>query len=402
MSKLLSSFPRAFWVLMVLFFINRIGAALIWPFISVFVRDQTGAPLSQIAAMLSIQSAASLLGTSFISALMDRFGRKRAMLIGSGAYGVVLIAMSQATTLWQWALLIAVYGITQPVFYIGTNAMTADLVEPDKRTDAYAIVRTVSNISIAIAPVIGGVLIAQSRLYAYFGTAAINFLLTIPVIFFVQETLARRTSDDQPTGAGFGAIIRDTRFLAFCVVFGLLEIGIALVFTLLAVYIKENYGLIESEYGLLVSINATMVVLLQFGMTRLTKRYPPFVVLSIGALFYMAGLLGLGLSSQMAHFALAMVIVTIGELMVMPTGTAQVANMAPPDMRARYMGIFTLLFMVGAGIGPLVGGVLSDTFAPSAIWYGAATAALLAAVGFVLMPRLWQKKKAVEVEMVEV
>jgi MFS family permease len=115
-------------------------------------------------------------------------------------------------------------------------------------------------------------------------------------------------------------------------------------------------------------------------------------VLSLGALFYVAGLAGFGLSSLMPHFVLSMVIMTIGELMVAPTATAEVANLAPPDMRARYMGLFSLLYTVGTGIGPMIGGFLSDTFAPSAIWYGGACAALVAAFCFFMMPPLWQMK----------
>jgi MFS family permease len=78
---------------------------------------------------------------------------------------------------------------------------------------------------------------------------------------------------------------------------------------------------------------------------------------------------------------------TIGELMISPTSNALVANMAPPDKRARYMGIYSLTYTFGTGIGPVAGGVLSDSFGPSAIWFGGAFAALAAAVGFYMMLR---------------
>jgi predicted MFS family arabinose efflux permease len=389
----LPPFPRAFWVLLALFFFNRIGASLIWPFVSLFIREQTGAPLTQIATLLSIQAFSSLICTLGISAFMDRFGRKNAMLVCISIFGLTVLLMSQATTLIQWALLIALYGITQPVFYIGTNAMTADLVEPEHRTDAYAIVRTVSNLSIALAPAIGGIFIAQSHLFAYFGSALINFALVIPVLLFIKETLVREPvvqEKDKTRGAGFGALLQDKRFMSLCAVYGILEVGVALVFNLLAVYIKENYGLAENQFGIVLSVNAAMVVCLQYGITRLTRRYPPFSVLSLGSLFYVMGLAGFGLSSLMPHFIISMVIMTIGELMVAPTATAQVANLAPSDMRARYMGLFSLLYTVGTGTGPVIGGYLSDTFAPSAIWFGGASAALVAMFCFVVMPRLWQ------------
>ncbi|MBN1963340.1 MAG: MFS transporter, partial [Anaerolineae bacterium] len=78
---------------------------------------------------------------------------------------------------------------------------------------------------------------------------------------------------------------------------------------------------------------------------------------------------------------------TLGELIVVPTATALAANLAPPDMRARYMGVFGLSYRVGSGVGPVAGGWLSDSVAPAATWYGAMICALTAAGGFLVMRR---------------
>jgi MFS family permease len=399
----LPSYPRAFWVLLALYFFNRIASSFIWPFISLFATAQTGEPLAHITPLLSLQAVTTLAGTSVVSTLMDRFGRKRAMLTGMLAYSAVLVAMSQATQLWQWAVMIVLYGITQPVFHVGTNAMVADLIEPERRTDAYALVRTVANVTIALGPALAGQMVIHSRLYSYLGAAALNLLLFVPALIFLQESLTTRTAmGENGVRTGFGVMLRDTRFITFCAVFGVLEIGIALVFSLLGVYVKDNFGILENEYGLLMTVNALMVVFFQYSVTRMTKRFPPYLVLAVGSLFYTGGLLLYGMASLLPHFALGMAILTFGELMVSPTATAQVANMAPAHMRARYMGIYSLLYTVGQGVGPLLGGLLSG-FAPSAIWYGGAVATVIAAVGFYLMPRMWQaQRKADEAVVVEV
>jgi MFS family permease len=80
-----------------------------------------------------------------------------------------------------------------------------------------------------------------------------------------------------------------------------------------------------------------------------------------------------------------MVIVTFGELLLVPTGTAYAANAAPPDMRGRYMGLYGLSWSVAFGIGPVVGGWLNDSVSPAATWVGGLLIGLVAVAGFLVL-----------------
>ena len=79
---------------------------------------------------------------------------------------------------------------------------------------------------------------------------------------------------------------------------------------------------------------------------------------------------------------------TIGELLVAPTATATVANLAPPNMHGRYMGFITLANGMGSSLAPLLGGGLNDFIGPRAIWLGGGLLGLASSAGFALMARL--------------
>lgn len=66
-----------------------------------------------------------------------------------------------------------------------------------------------------------------------------------------------------------------------------------------------------------------------------------------------------------------MVIMTTGELLLVRTSSTYVANLAPADKRGRYMSIYGLTWGVSSGVGPLVGGMLSDNIGPKAPWQAA-------------------------------
>ena len=195
-------------------------------------------------------------------------------------------------------------------------------------------------------------------------------------------------SDEAPKReGGYGPVLRDRPFVALCGVFVLATMPAAIMMMLLAVYAKENFGVPESQYGFIMATNAAMVVLFQYAVTRRSQAYPPLQVLALGAFFYAIGAGSVALGGGFWGFWLSMVILTIGELLIAPTGTAVAANLAPPDMRGRYMGLYGITWGVAFGIGPVIAGYLNDNVAPRAIWIFALAAGLMAAAGFLLLRR---------------
>lgn len=404
----LPRYPRRFGWLIAIYFINRMASSLIWPFMMIFIREQThlslhpalGAsntlaqltnipfplPLTAITPLLSLQALASVLGTSLIGLLMDRFGRKRVMLVGLAGYALVVFGMSSASSIIHWAILLVIYGAMHPVFMVGTNAMTADLVAPEQRVGAYALVRTIANLAIALGPAIGGLFIAESHLIVYYIVAALCLALVLPVTFLLTETLPERThADSTPHASGYGVIFRDRPFMSFIAVFALLEVAAALVFNLMSVYLKDQFAMPESQYGLLLTINSGMVVVLQYSVTQVSRRFNALPAIAVGSVFYAVGLAIYGAGIAFPAFAFGMVVMTLGELLVAPTSSSLVAEMAPLNQRARYMGLLSLTYSFGTGVGPVLGGLASETIAPAAIWYGGAMVALASAVGFWLL-----------------
>jgi len=80
---------------------------------------------------------------------------------------------------------------------------------------------------------------------------------------------------------------------------------------------------------------------------------------------------------------------TVGEMMLMPTSTSYAADLAPAHMRGRYMSLYGLTWPVAAGIGPVMGGFLSDSLGPRFTWYGGFLAGLVGAIGFMVLNRMF-------------
>ena len=386
-------YPPQFWLLFVGTFFTRISISMIWPFVTVVIRERLEISLTAAALLLTVQSVTGLLATLFVSSIMDRFGRKVPVLIGLLGAAATLFAMATAATLEQWLVLMALSGVFQPVFNIGVNTMIADIVAPERRSSAYALIRMIGNAGIAVGPVIGGAVVTLLSFEAvYYAIAVTHALLTIFVLLTIRESIPRQASSVPAKSAGYGYILGDSLFVGMFLMYMLVMFGNTQIFVLLPVYAKEVHGLVESQYSLLLSINATMVVLFQVAITRITDRYRPLQVMAVAAIFYAVGLGTVAAGHNLATFSLSMAITTVGELMLMPTALTFTATIAPTEMRARYMGILSLSWPLAAGVGPVIGGMLNDNISPLATWLGASSMALIGALGFVVLFRFSQRK----------
>ena len=115
--------------------------------------------------------------------------------------------------------------------------------------------------------------------------------------------------------------------------------------------------------------SAITVVLFQFWVSRLIKKRPPFLLMAFGTVFYMIGFVLFGVFTAYLLFALNIVIITIGEMIVVPTSQYLVANFAPADKRGRYMAIAGLSWAIPQTIGPGAAGYLLDNYNPNLLWF---------------------------------
>jgi MFS family permease len=141
-----------------------------------------------------------------------------------------------------------------------------------------------------------------------------------------------------------------------------------------------------------------MVVLFQFSTTRWVERYRPLMVMAVGTLFYAIGFAMYGFVASFFMFLVAMVIITIGEMMVSPVGQAIVSRLAPEEMRGRYMAVYGFSWIIPSAVGPLMAGMVLDNLNPSWLWYFAGIIGLVAAAAFFALEELVSRSRWANVD----
>lgn len=377
--------------------LSTTGMGMIWPFLTIYMRQTLGVPLTTITALLMLDSVMSVLATFAAGPAADRFGRKWVMVISLAMIGVVYLCMSAAASLGVFAVLMGLRGVFMPLYRIGADAMVADMIPEEDRMDAYSISRTINNVGVALGPTAGGFVAASSYTAAFFIAAICLAAFSLFIAFAMHETMPEevRQHPAELRGNVYSEVVRDRLFLSFVGSFTLVSMGSSMVFVLLTAYMKESYGIPERYSGFVMAVNALMVILFQYAVTRASRRHPPLRAMVAGALLYAAGIGGMALSRAFPHFAASMAVMTLGELVLIPTSTTFTANLAPARLRGRYMSFYNLGWGISHGFGPVVGGVLNDSIAPVATWWGGMAWALVGAAMFVLIRRRQRAREEV-------
>jgi MFS family permease len=390
-----NEYPRKFWTLMLASFIDRIGGFMLYPFFTLYITRKFGVGMTTVGLIFGVFSLTGIVGSSIGGALADRLGRKPLLLFGlivSALSSIWLGLVDQLSLFFAGAVFV---GLFSNVGGPAQQAMVADLLPEEQRTRGFAIWRVIVNLSAAIGPAIGGFIAGRSFLMLFIADAILSIIVAVIVFIFLPETRVRLSRGKPETMVqsfrGYGRVIQDKLFFFF---------WIASVFTwltymqmngTLAVYLRDLHNISEVQFGYIISLNAAMVVLLQFAVTKRSDRYSPYVVMALGTLLYAVGFSMYGYVGSFEMFLLAMVIITFGEMLAAPVGQAVVANLAPEDMRGRYMAFYGFSYAIPGVVGTLMAGIVMDYFDPRWVWYAAGLLGLVA-TGMYLAMGSWQAR----------
>ena len=383
-------YPSRFWILVGASFVDGVGRTILNPFFALYVTHRFGVGMTEAGLLFSIFSVSGFAGSMLGGALTDRFGRKGIVL-----FGLIFSAMSSLTMgfvgrLTTFYVLAVVVGLLSDVAGPAHSAMVADLLPDHQRAEGFGILRVVGNLAWIVGPTLGGLLASRSFLLL-FVLDAVCSLITAAIVFRkLPETRpeARQTAQHESVGttfAGYFRVLADGAFVTFVLMAALMNLVYLQMYSTLSVFLRDVHAVPTQGYGALMSANALLVVLTQFWVTRRIRRYPPMIMMAAGTALYMLGFASYGFVSSYPAFLGAMLVITIGEMIVIPVSHALVARFAPAEMRGRYIAIAGLSWGIPSAIGPLAAGVILDHYNPNLVWYAAGLLSFAAALGFLLL-----------------
>ncbi|GAB4431032.1 MAG: MFS transporter [Anaerolineales bacterium] len=393
-------YPRTFWTLILITFIDRVGGSMLFPFFALYLTKRFDIGMTQVGVLFAAFSVSSFVGSMLGGALTDRFGRKGIIIFGLIASSLSTLAMGFVNSVAYFFVIAVIVGLLADTAGPAHQAMLADILPEKQRAQGFGIFRVAFNLSFVIGPAIGGLLAARSYLLLFITDAVVSLITAALFVRFIPETKPERSPDEPQESmagsfVGYLRVLRDGTFMLFLGASLLMALVYMNMNTTLGVFLRDVHSIPEAGYGGLLSLNAAMVVLFQFPITRKIENLPPLLMMALGSLLYAIGFGMYGFVSTVAFFVLAMVILTVGEMIVAPVGQALVAKFSPEDMRGRYMAVFGFSWAIPFAIGPYLAGLVLDNLEPHWLWYAAGVVGLLAVAGFYGLHRSTEKNEKI-------
>ena len=296
-------------------------------------------------------------------AIADRLGRRLVLIVAACAGVTLFEGLALARTPWQVVAVIAFEAIFGWALYLtANNAMLADFTPPARRSEAYGISRTANNAGMVAGPLIAALLLGAGLnyrgLFACGGLVCALFLVL--VLVFLKESRPLGLVRRQASGGGYRLVLGDRRFLALCAITLLPLYGFGQIYITLPVLLRDSVGVSPAQWGLLAALYAAAGVLFQYPIVRRTRGLDKLAVLSLASICLGVGLAGAAFAPKGLVTAACILLVSAGSMLLVPIAPALVSQMAPAELRGRYMGAWTLVWMTGTALAPIFGGLALD------------------------------------------
>ncbi len=370
---------------------------------SLYLNNVLHVPMTVVGALLM---CAQIIGATvglYGGEISDKFGRKLIMVRSLSGRFMLFALMGFIILRWHNVYTIFVFLICNSIlfsFYIPASmAYVADLTEANERLKAYGLLRMGGNLGWALGPALGGLLASIEYAYLFFVTALCMLIATIVLVNYCKESLVHKKNirnfvlTQNKKNSMFTinlkelfSVVNDQHFLIFTLISFTIFIVWGQLVSPLSIYTVNRVGITKSQLGVLFSINGFMVVIFQYFITGFIPDKKELSALWIGSLIYAMGYLSLGFATGFLSLIFSMILITIAEMVITPSSQSYASKIARPENRGRYLAFYNLAQTFGWAFGPMLGGVLLDTFPGRSIfiWAIIAFIALLSTIGFIV------------------
>ena len=323
------------------------------------------------AQIFTAQMLGRLLSLYPTGVIVDRYGRRLALI--TGPLIITLAALLSAVAPQFWLLVVAFLakGIGTSLFQISREVMAVDLVRQDQRGRLLSVFFGVSSLGIAFGPFASAWMMEAFSFRAVFLVYAAIGFFTFLVSLTMQETASPQRSSVRTSLFDIGGlkeIAPGMRVTYMVIVFGTFTamMRTTLRLAILPLFVVTQLGFGATSIGLLFAIIGVVEFLMIAPTGIISDKAGRKAVVVPSALIALAAFSLYPLSSTILALALVSGIGAIGTGLALGSMSTYTYDVVPEHARGRLQTLRRSLAELGGITGPGIGGLIVDSYSPRA------------------------------------
>lgn len=329
--------PRVVWVLASARFVGSLSSYVML-FLTLYLTGPRGLDTAPAGLLAGAYGVGWLLGNFTGGRWGDRFGHRRVLLSASTVSSLLLVAV-------PW-LPLPVLAVALPISAylaatggVSAGALSALAVSRGDRRTSVAVGRAASNAGFVVGPLIGAALVAVSYdlLFVVEGGAGLVLRLAL------SRALPRETPVVAPGEERHGlwrAVRADRRLTVLLPGIVLVDIVYRQLYTTVPLHLRDA-GQPLVLYTVLIAVGSGLILLLEIPVAQRLRGHSSYLIIGCGYALVGLGMLLFGLPVSATTAVVAMVVVTLGEILYKTTATAHVLDSAPDHLVGQYQGLYS-------------------------------------------------------------
>ncbi|WP_100334262.1 MDR family MFS transporter [Bacillus alkalisoli] len=356
--------PKALWLLIIGMAINVTGSSFLWPLNMIYIHDILGKSLSVAGLVLMVNAAASVIGNLIGGYLFDKIGGYKSILLGILITIMALIGMTFNHEWPFYVIYLTIIGFGSGIVFPSMYAMAGSVWKEGGRKPFNAMYVS-QNVGVAVGAAFGGLIAHYSFDYIFMATT-VTYVIFLAIAVFGYKSIQSNPTKQTSVIDQSGKIKDHTKLYALLIVctgYLLCWMGYVQWQTTIATH-TQSLGIPLTHYSLLWTINGLLIVFGQPIISFIIKRYTKTLKTQIivGLIIFMGSFAIIAQAQQFTAFAVAMIIMTIGEMFVWPAVPTIANDLAPKGREGFYQGIVNSTATGGRMLGPFMGGILVDIY----------------------------------------
>ncbi len=352
---------REVWAIAWVTLVYRCGT-MVLPFMSLYLTTDRGFTAPQAGLILTLYGLGALVGSYSGGWLGDVIGPLRVCTVSLGLSGITLLVLGDMESFGAIVSTVFVLGVVSEAFRPASATAVAAMSAPEKRVRAVALRRLAINLGLSLAPAVGGVLAVVDYGLLFLVDGASCFAAAALLMFLFRQQTVYGLSDLRVVAARSGnapaaSPWADGRFVMFLLLTALFASVFFQVFSTFPLVLRDLFEMREDRIGLAIAVNGVLIVLFEMVTMHRLRGRAPLKLVRLGTLFACVAFLVLPVGARfgIAWVLFVVVLMTLGEMLFMPTAEGFVANRAEERSRGRYMGLYTLAYSLAFAVAPAVG-----------------------------------------------